>query len=341
MNPVLRRIGRAALLAAALAVALAAPASAQIQERLIRFSIGPAEDHPEADGVREFARLVEQKSLGKMKVKGYFNAVLGADAAVIQALRAGTLEMTAPSSSPLVGMVKEFGALDFPFLLNSNEEADALLDGPFGEHLLAKLRDKDLVGLAFWDNGFRNLTNSRRPITTVEDIKGIKLRVLQSPVYLDTFNTLGANAIPMSFSEVFTALETKAIDGQENPFTTIVTAKLYEVQKHLTTSRHSYTPFVVLISKKYWDGLAKQEQDVLTAAAREAAVVQRRVNRKFDAEKLETLKKVGMQVVDFSPAERTKLRDLTRPVHDKFSKEFGRDTVDLMGAEMKKIQAKR
>jgi tripartite ATP-independent transporter DctP family solute receptor len=328
-----------ALLAAALLAGGAAPVSAQIQERQVRFSIGPAEDHPEADGVREFARLVDQKSGGKIKVKGYFNAVLGADAQAIQALRSGTLEMTAPSSSPLVGLVKEFGVLDFPFLLNTNEEADALLDGPFGEHLLSKLRDKDLVGLAFWDNGFRNMTNSRRPITTAEDIKGVKLRVMQNPVYMETFSSLGANAVPMSFSEVFTALETKAIDGQENPFTTIVTAKLYEVQKYLTTSRHSYTPFVVLVSRKTWDGMSKQEQDILKTSAREAATVQRRINRKLDAEKLEQLKKVGMQVVDFSPAERSKLQAMTRPVHERFSKELGRDTLDLLQSEMTRIRS--
>ena len=334
-----RRIATAAL--AALTLAFAGIAGAQIQDRTIRFSIGPAEDHPEADGVREFARLVEQKSGGKLKVKGYYNAVLGSDTQAIAGLRSGTLEMTAPSSSPLVGLVKEFGALDFPFLLNSNEEADALLDGPFGAHLLGKLRDKDLVGLAFWDNGFRNLTNSRRPISSADDIKGIKLRVMQNPVYMDTFTTLGANATPMSFSEVFTALETKAIDGQENPFTTIVTAKLYEVQKYLTTSRHSYTPFVVLVSRKFWDGLSRQEQDILATSAREAGTVQRRINRKFDADKLEHLKKVGMQVSDFAPAERARVREMTRPIHDKFSKDFAPDTVELMKAELAKIQARR
>ncbi len=339
MNIPFNRLGHALLTVAA--IVFAAPASAQVQERTIRFSIGPAEDHPEADGVREFGRLVEQKSGGKMKVKGFFNALLGADAAVIQALRSGTLEMTAPSSSPLVGLIKEFGALDFPFLLNTNEEADALLDGPFGEHLLGKLQEKDLVGLAFWDNGFRNLTNSRRPIATADDIKGIKLRVLQSPVYIETFTLLGANAIPMSFSEVFTALETRAIDGQENPFTTIVTARLYEVQKYLTTSRHSYTPFVVLMSKKYWETLSKQEQDILSSAARESRPVQRAANRKFDAAKLEQLRKVGMQVADFSPAERTKLRSLTSPVHERFSKEFGADSLAVFKAESAKIQAKR
>ena len=139
---------------------------------------------------------------------------------MISALRGGTQEMTVPDSSTLVGLVKDFGVLNFPLLFNSEQEADALLDGPFGQKLLATLPDKDLVGLGFWENGFRQVTNGRRPINGASDIAGLKIRVIQNPLFIDTFNTLGANALPMPFPEVYTALEQKTIDGQENPTAT-------------------------------------------------------------------------------------------------------------------------
>ena len=331
----------AIFLAIGAAMTTTLPSYAQIQERTIRFSVGPAEDHPESDGVRDFARLVEQKSSGKIKVKGFFNGLLGSDSQAIQGLRSNTLEMTAPSSSPLVGLVKEFGVFDLPFLFNSNEEADALLDGPFGEHVLAKLQAKEMVGLGYWDNGFRNVTNSRRAITTAEGLKGLKLRVMQNPVYMDTFNALGVNAVPMAFSEVFTALETKTIDGQENPFTTIVTARLYEVQKFMSVSRHTYTPYVILISKKYWDGLSIQEQSILREAAHESRKLQRQINRKMDAAMLEKLKTLGMEVSEFSTAEQGKLRNTTKPIHEKFLKDIAPETVKLLNSELERIRAKR
>ena len=205
-------------------------ANAQVRDRTIRFSLGPAEDHPESHGARIFADLVDKKSGGKLKVRNFYNATLGSDTQAVAALRAGTLEMTGPSSSPLVSLDKDFAVYDFAFLVKNEKEADALLDGPLGQMLLDKLKDKDLIGLAYWENGFRNLTNSRRAIEKVDDIKGLKLRVMQNPVYVETFQALGTNAVAMSFSEVFTALETKTIDAQENPLATIKTAKLNEVQ---------------------------------------------------------------------------------------------------------------
>ena len=182
-------------------------------------------------------------------------APLGNDATMISALRGGTQEMTVPDSSTLVGLVKDFGVLNFPLLFNNEQEADALLDGPFGQKLLTKLPEKGLIGLAFWENGFRQVTNARRPINTATDISGLKIRVIQNPLFIDTFNTLGANALPMPFPELYSALEQKTVDGQENPTATILSSKFYEVQKYVVMSKHIYSVWVLLISKKTWDAL--------------------------------------------------------------------------------------
>ena len=206
---------------------------------------------------------VGEKSGGKMKLQGFWGGALGGDLQATQALRSGTQEMVITSTSPLVGILPDLGVFDLPFLFTNEKEADAVLDGPFGKYIADKLPAVGLVNLAYWENGFRNLTNSRKPVAKVEDFSGVKVRVMQNNIFLDTFKTVGANAVPMAFGEVFTALETKAIDGQENPFVTIDTSKFYEVQKYLSVTNHAYTPFLVLYSKQLFDKLSPEEQKAL------------------------------------------------------------------------------
>ena len=233
---------------------------AQFAERTIKFTNGVAADHPVADGVRRMQQVLDAKTGGKIKINAFWGGSAGGDLQATQALRAGTQEMVCTSSSPLVGIVKELGVFDLPFLFANEKEADAVLDGPAGEYFNKRLEAVGLVNLAYWENGFRNLTNSKRPVAKVEDFGGVKVRVMQNNIFLDTFKTLGTNAVPMAFGEVFTALETKTIDGQENPFVTIDTSKFYEVQKYLSVTRHAYTPFLILYSKKLWDQLSPAEQ---------------------------------------------------------------------------------
>ncbi|MBA4265324.1 MAG: ABC transporter substrate-binding protein, partial [Comamonadaceae bacterium] len=238
--------------------ALAAPVSAQIKEHTFKVGIGLSDDHPQAQAVRHFAERLAAKSGGKMNAKVYASGALGNDVSMTSALRGGTLEMTIPDSSTLMSLIKPFGVLNLPLTFNNEQEADALLDGAFGQKLLAMLPEKGLIGLGFWENGFRHVTNSRRPINKADDLAGLKLRVIQSPLFLDTFNALGTNAIPMPFTELYTAMEQGAVDGQENPPATILASKFYEVQKHLVLSRHMYSAWVLLMSKKTWDGLSAE-----------------------------------------------------------------------------------
>jgi TRAP-type transport system periplasmic protein len=268
----------------------AAPAgAADIKERNIKVGIGLTADHPQGQAVAKFGELVSQKSDGKIKVKLFAGGLLGNDVSMVSSLQGGTQEMTIPDTSTLVGIagLKEFGLINLPFVLNSSQEADELLDGPWGQKLMAKLPEKGLVGLGFWENGFRQISNNRHPINKAEDISGLKLRVIQNPLFIDTFKALGANALPMPFPEVYTALETGTVDGQENPLATLIASKFYEVQKHTVISNHIYSVWAFLISKKFWDKLSPDEQKILIEAANEATAFERKTIRSFDATALE------------------------------------------------------
>jgi tripartite ATP-independent transporter DctP family solute receptor len=229
------------------------------------------------------------------------------------------------STATLVGITKEMALWDTPFLFNNAKEADAVLDGPVGEKVKAKLEEKGLVGLVYWENGFRNLTNNKRAVNKLEDLDGIKLRVMQNNVFLDSFKTLGANAVPLPFSELFSALETKAVDGQENPFNTILSSKFYEVQKYLTVTNHVYSPWIVLVSKKYWDGLSATEKKVLMDAAKKSRDFERKDTREEAAKALADLKAKGMQINELSPAEASRMRDKLTKVNASIASNVGMD----------------
>jgi tripartite ATP-independent transporter DctP family solute receptor len=279
-----------------------------------------------------------EKSGGKMKLQAFWGGALGGDLQATQALRSGTQEMVITSTSPLVGILPDLGVFDLPFLFASEKEADAVLDGAFGKFISDKLPAVGLVNLSYWENGFRNLTNSKKPVEKVEDFPGLKVRVMQNNVFLDTFRTVGANAVPMAFQEVFAALETKAIDGQENPFVTIDTSKMYEVQKFLSVTRHAYTPFMVLYSKALFDRLSADEQKALIDCAAVGQAEQRKVSRALNDTSLANLKKQGMAVNEISAEQQKRLRDAVKPVYERASATVGKETVERMQAELAKIR---
>ncbi|MDZ7861390.1 TRAP transporter substrate-binding protein [Acidovorax sp.] len=328
------------LLATAL-VAASLLSGAHAQERTIKFAFQNQKEHPQAQGAQKFADLVAAKTNGRIAVKLFPGGTLGGDLQTVSALQGGTVEMTVLNAGILSAQAKEFGIYDFPFLFASPQEADAVTDGPFGKKLLDKLVAKNLVGLGYWELGFRNLTNSKKPITKAEDIAGLKIRVIQSPIYIDMFNALGANAVPMPFPELYTAMEQKAVDGQENPFSTILSSKFAEVQKHLTITRHMYNPQAVIVSKKFWDSLNPADQKAVTEAMAEATTFQRSVSRSQADVALEELKKAGMQVTEFSPAEVDKLRAKVKPVVEKHSDKVGAETVQEVYATLAKLRGSK
>ncbi|MEZ2131652.1 MULTISPECIES: TRAP transporter substrate-binding protein [unclassified Sinorhizobium] len=337
----LNRFTKLALgLALPVALMVAGPATAEIREHQLKFASANNKGHPQVMGMEKFAELVKEKSGGKIEIKLFPGGVLGGDVQTVSALQGGVVEMTVLNAGILAGNVKQFGAVDLPFLFNSGEEADKVMDGPFGTSLMKLLPDTGLVGLAYWELGFRNLTNDRHPVTKLEDIKGLKIRTIQSPIPIALFNSLGANAVPLPYTELYTALETGTVDGQENPAANIINAKFYEVQKYMTVTRHQYNPQIVLVSKKFWDGLNDEEKAVLQSAATEARDYQRKVSREQDAKAIEEIKSNGMEVSELSPEETQKLRDAVKPLIDKFSADIGPETVAELFKELDAARGK-
>jgi len=320
------------------AVALSAFGLAQAQTRTIKFANQNAKGHPIVLGMEKFAEIVDKSSGGKMKVQVFPGGALGSDQANVSALQGGTLEMASMNSGIFASLVKDFAIYDFPFLFGNPKEADAVVDGPFGQGLHKKLEEKGLVGLAYYELGFRELTNSKRPINKVEDIAGLKLRVIPNPINVDWVKALGANPTPLPFPELYAALEQGAVDGQENPVATIKGAKLFEVQKYMTLTNHQYNPQSVVISKKFWDSLSAPEKKILQDAANESAGYQRTQSRAQLQSGLEDLKKGGMQVTELPAAEVAKLRDKMKPVIDKHAASVGDATVKAMMAELTKLR---
>ncbi len=331
---------KALFLAATLAAgAMALPAqAADIQTRLIRFGYGLNQDSNQGRAVQVFADEVAKLSGGKMKIRAVGAAALGSDIQMQQALIGGAQEMMVGSTATLVGITPEMALWDTPFLFNSGEEADQVLDGKTGQAIMHKLEDKGLVGLVYWENGFRNLTNSQKPVNGPEDFSGLKLRVMQNNVFLETFQRLGANAVPLPFSELFTALETKTVDGQENPYNTILSSKFYEVQKYLSITNHVYSPWIVTASKKWWDGLSADERDVLLKAAAVSRDFERKDTRAEADKALAQLKADGMQVNTVSPEAVQKMRETIAPVNAQIEQSVGSDLWNAVQAQLKEIR---
>ncbi|MCM3790536.1 TRAP transporter substrate-binding protein [Domibacillus indicus] len=310
----------------------------EIQERKFKLGVGLNENHSEGLGAKKFKEIVEEKSEGKFDVSLYFNNQLGDDLQTVNNLKAGTQELGVISTSPLTSMVKEFGVFDLPFAFNTEEEAYAVLDGSVGTQLLEKLPDQKLIGLGYWENGFRNMTNSKHPIETLEDFKGLKIRTMPNEVHLDVFNKLGSNPLPMAFSEVFTAMETKTIDGQENPLPTIELNKFNEVQTYLSMTNHVYTPFIFMASEKFWNELSEDERTIIQEAVIESGKYQREQNLEQNKASLEKLKELGMKVNEFSDEEKEKVKEAIAPVIEKHSAQIGQELVDEMYAEIEKMR---
>jgi TRAP-type transport system periplasmic protein len=316
-------------------------ASAEIKDRTVRFAFVQNIDNHWGAGATKFAEIVGQKSGGKIKVRIFPGGTLGGDIQTLSSLQGGTLDMSMMGSGVLVGLNKEFVLFDLPFLFNDPKEADAALDGPLAKRLMDSLSAKGLVGLSYWEHGFRSLTNNRRPVAKWEDMTGLKIRTIQAPLYLDIFNTFGANAVPMPLPELYTALETKTVDGQENPLVSIESSKFYEVQKHLSTTRHVYNPLLVLFSKKIWDQLSADERQILIEAANEVKPYQRQTSREMEAKVLDTLKGHGMTVTEVSEAERERMREKLKPVTEKYTKEAGEALVNELHAEIERVRTRK
>lgn len=302
--------------------------------------MGTPEQHrsPRQRGVQKFAEILLAKSGGKMKIREFAASQLGNELQQQSALRGGTQEMLSASTTSLATVVPEFGLIDFPFIVKTIEQADALGTGKFGTSMLDTLPSKGLIGLGYWGLGFRNVTNSTRPITKVEDFNGLKLRVIPNPVYLETFGSFKANPVPMAFGELYSALETRTVDGEENPFTVILSNKFYEVQKYVSATNHTFTLNIILVSKAFWDKLSPTEQRLMREAYEESRGYQKEQTRLQTEKALSELQAKGMQYNTVAPEELDRMRKTAQPVVDKIAANLKPEAVKLFNDELDRIR---
>lgn len=341
-HPTLKRVCAAVTLAG---LALTNPAFAQnadIKERKIKFAYPVTPDNPVGMAVDKYAQIVSDKTGGKLKVSGYGNAQLGNEIQSMSSAQGGIVEMTVVSTAGAAGNVKELALFDLPFIFQHPQEVDAVLDSDIGQQLLDKFAPKNLIGLCYLDYGFRQVTNSKRPITKIEDFRDLKIRTLQNRVYIEIFKALGATPLPLPYPETYTALETRAIDGQESSYLVTQSSSYQDIQKYLSETRHVYLPAVVMASKKFWDRLSTAEQTVLRDSCKEAQVYHRKISRERELEVVKQLTQAGMQFNKIEPGEFARMVKATEPVIAQFKPELGVELVDrtmaIIGEARKNIK---
>ncbi|WP_252108258.1 MULTISPECIES: TRAP transporter substrate-binding protein [unclassified Halomonas] len=269
----------------------------------------------------KFEELVEERTDGKVDIEIYPNASLGDERTLLEGMQIGTVDMGVITNGPVANFVEEMAVFELPFLFPSPEAAYRVLDGEIGQELLDKLGDVNLKGLAYAERGFRNLTNSERAVNTPDDMQGLRIRVMENPVYTDTFRALGANAVPMAWTEALTAMQQGTIDGQENPVNVIHSFNLEETQNYMTLSRHTYAPAIFVMGLPAWNQLPEAAQTVLADAAQEAAEYERQLNADMEAEQLASLKESGMQINESPDIEA--FQSAVEPIYEQYGERFG------------------
>lgn len=312
------------------------PAESTGDKKIIRVSNGINDKHPAYEASLMFKDLVEEAT-DDIEVQVYHSGQIADDRAAIEMLQFGSLEIVVTSTSPMANFIPAYGVFDLPFTIPNEEVADGLLDGPFGDRMFDLLAEQNLVGVAWWENGFRQVTNSKRPIASVEDFDGLKIRTMENEIHLDAWKALGANPTPMAFPELFSAMQQGTVDGQENPYPTIHLSQFAEVQDYVSNSNHVYTPFVMLFSKSIWDELTPEQQEIIKDAGVEAGKWNRDRNREVAEESLEALKET-MEFTDITPEEHERLADAVAPVIEKHASTIGEDVVEEYLAEIDKLK---
>ncbi|HEH9707672.1 TRAP transporter substrate-binding protein [Pasteurella multocida] len=264
----------------------------------LRFGYEAPRSDTQHEAAKKFNELLKEKTKGEIKLSLFPDSTLGNAQTMISAVRGGTIDLEMSGSPNFSGLVPKSNVIDIPFIFQNREHAYAVLDGEIGQGLLKELEAQGLKGLAFWEVGFRSFTNSKHPVKTPDDIKGLKVRTNQNPMYIQAFSILGANPVPMPLSELYTALETRAVDAQEHPVGIVWSAKLYEVQKHLSLTNHGYTPLIVVMNKAKFDGLSPALQSAILEAAKEAGAYQRKLNLDNEKGIIEKMQKAGIQVIE-------------------------------------------
>jgi tripartite ATP-independent transporter DctP family solute receptor len=308
---------------AALLPLAAAPATAQT---VLKMNIAVAQNSHYGDAIDTFARELEARTGGRYKVQNFYSGALGAERESIEALQLGTLDLTMTSTGPVPNFVPDVAILDIPFLFRDYAHARAVLDGPIGQEMLKKFEPKGIEALAWGENGFRNMTNSKHPVNGPEDLRGLKMRTMENPVHIQAYRAFGIIPTPMAFTEVFTALQQGTVDGQENPLSVITSAKLDQVQKYLTLTGHVYSPALILMSKAQWDKLSSADKQAFLEAAKEAVKANRARIDDDERKAVAELRSKGMQIVEHP--DKAKFQAVLAPTFAEFGKKFGPENID-------------
>jgi tripartite ATP-independent transporter DctP family solute receptor len=306
------------------------PAAKPANEKAKVMKIGSVnpKDRSLSKGFYKFAEIVDKESAGAIKVEVYTDGVLGDDRRTLEGLQLGSIQGTTVSTGPIAAFSPKIGVFDLPFLFKDKAAAFKILDGPIGQEQLDNLAKSSFIGLAYWENGYRHLSNSKREVTTLADIKGLKIRTLESAIHVEIWKALGANATPMSFSQLYTSLEQHVVDGQENPLGNIQANKFDEVQKYITLTGHVYNASPFMISKVFWDTLNDKEKEIMKKAAIEARDYQRKLNDEEDSAASTYLTSKGVKISELKPGEKEKMREAVKPIYDKNKTVFGEDLIN-------------
>jgi len=321
------RISRLLLAPAAAALALGlAPAAPALAQTNMKINISVAQNSHQGVAIDTFAREVEKRTNGRYKVQPFYSGSLGAERESVEAVQLGTLDLTFTSTGPVPNFVPEVAILDIPFLFRDYNHARSTLDGPIGQDLLQKFPSKGIVALAWGENGFRHMTNSKRSVSVPEDVKGLKMRTMENPVHIQAYKAFGIIPTPMAFTEVFTALQQGTVDGQENPLSVITAAKLDQVQKYLSLTGHVYSPALFLMNKSAWDKLSPADKQAFLDAAREGVKANRARVDEDERKAVADLRAKGMIVVE--NVDKPKFQAALAATYVDFGKKFGQDNID-------------
>ena len=312
---------KAASVAALTLTGTALPVFAEIEPVTLRLAHVVNEQDAYQTAALKFQELVSERSNGAITVEIFPNATLGDERTLLEGMQIGTVDMGVITNGPVANFLEEMAVFELPFLFSSPEEAYGILDGEIGQELLDRLSEVNLKGLAYAERGFRNLTNSKRPVRTPADMDGLRVRVMENPVYIDTFRGLGADAIPMAWTEALTAMQQGTIDGQENPVGVVYSFKLNETQTNMTLTRHTYAPALFVMGMPKWGQLSEEAQEIVASSAKDAAAYERAVNSDAEQEQLQALKDAGMTVVE--DADLAAFKAQVQPVYEEYGKKFG------------------
>ena len=313
-----------------IAAVFTAPLSAMAQSEQINLKLAHVAntDEPYHKAAEKFSDLVKKYTDGNVQVKIFPNSSLGSQKQILEGLLTGTVDISLTSAAALSNYLPKTQVIELPFMFRSREHVYKVMDGPLAKEIYAGDEQKKIKVIDTWENGFRNITNSVRPITKPEDMRGIKIRVMENKMYIEMFNALGATSVPMARGEVFTALQTKVVDAQENPMGQIYTSKFYEVQKYLTVTGHTYSPEVVVFSLATWNKIPGKYQEGIVKASNEAKQLNRTLSAQMDQEYIGKVKEKGMAVTVLSPEQIAPFQEKMSPVWKLYSDTIGQDLIN-------------